>query len=248
MSSATVTEVTAPPRTARAIPFRVVAVLLAATYLVLFGSVQLLLTPWVVLPDVVDHGWTRTPELHRWADSAAAATMAALGAGALLAVWRPLTRSGLVAWVGVLLAVVGLGSGVSVLLQQHTGAAGALLQGVLTAALTAVPFVLLHPQRREVLAGGRRDAGPAGAARAVLLAVSVAGVALVVGALVWRLTGGVVENPLEDDVLSFVLLGVTLATGGAWAASGREGWRVVAWVTGAVAAYAVVAGASLLLL
>ena len=167
MSSTTVTEVTAPPRTARAIPFRVVAVILAATYLVLFGSVQLLLTPWVVLPDVVDHGWTRTPELHRWADSAAAATMAALGAGALLAVWRPLTRSGLVAWVGVLLAVVGLGSGVSVLLQQHTGAAGALLQGVLTAALTAVPFVLLHPQRREVLAGGRRDAGPAGAARAV---------------------------------------------------------------------------------
>ncbi|TDE94034.1 hypothetical protein EXU48_11285 [Occultella glacieicola] len=249
-SSATAPTSPTTTRTSRAIPFRIVAVLVAATYLVLFGTYRWLLTPWLLLPDDVDHGWTRTPELHAWADTAAAATLAAIGIGALVAAWKPLRRSALVAWVGVLLTVVGVSSIASVLLQQHTGFGGALLQGALTVALTAVPFVFLHPQRRDVLRGGHAgapDSWPHGALRAGLFALAVAGAALAIGAIVWRVTGSLVENPLEDDVVSFSNLGLTLASGAAIAATGRQGWRSVAVITGAVAAYAVVAAVSLAL-
>jgi len=241
---------TRAPRTAtrRHVPFRIMALLLALVLLVMFSVWQSILTPWVALPDPTDHGWTRTPELHRHADSAAAVAMAAMGVGAFVAALRPAGRSGLVAWVAAMLAVVGAGSGVSGLLQQHQGLVGALVQGVVTVAVTAVPFVLLHPERRRVLRGGEPgDAGPRGVTRSGLVVLAVAGTALAAGAVVRRVAGVLAENPREDDVMSFVILGLALALGSAICLAGRAGWRPLAMILGGVALYGVVGAVSLTL-
>lgn len=238
------------PRSAtrRHVLFRIVAVLLALVLVVMFGVWQSILTPWVALPDPADHGWTRTPELHRHADSAAAVAMAAMGVGALVAALRPAGRSGLVAWVAAMLAVVGVGSGVSVLLQQHQGLVGALVQGVVTVAVTAAPFVLLHPERRRVLRGGEPvDAGPRGVVRSGLVVLAVAGTALAAGAVVRRVAGVLAENPREDDVISFVILGLAMALGSAICLAGRAGWRPLAMILGGVTLYGVVGAVSLTL-
>ncbi|MFD1505716.1 hypothetical protein FE374_01050 [Georgenia yuyongxinii] len=247
-------------RARRYLLFRIFAVLVALVFLVLFGVWQSILTPWVLFPDATDHGWVRTAELHRYADAAAAAGMGAAGVGALVAALRPARRSGLVAWVGGTLTIIGLGSIASVLLQQHTGLLGALVQGLVTVAVTAVPLVLLHPERRTVLRGGAAVVGgpagarasrgtdvPAGAARIGLLALGGAGVVLAVGMLIWRLTGGVFESPREDDVLSFVILGLSVALGSRLCLTGREGWRPLVVILAVVGAYAVVGGLSLAL-
>lgn len=238
----------APRRTKRAIGFRIVAVLLGVIYLFLFGSLTGLISPWVVLPDTTDHGWLRTPALHRWADSAAGVTMTALGVGALLAAWRPLRTSALASFVGFLLTVVGLSSGISVLLQGHMGPLAALAQAVVIVAVSAVPLVLLHPQRRAVLAGGMPATdGPRSGLRVLFGGLAVAGVLLALGSVVWRMSGGLIESPLEDDVISFVLFGLTIGGAAAVAAAGRAGWRPVAWILVGVLAYAAAATVSLLL-
>ncbi|KAE8766006.1 hypothetical protein [Georgenia thermotolerans] len=241
-------------RDRRYLLFRIFAVLVALVFVVLFGVWQSILTPWVVFPDATDHGWVRTPELHRYADAAAAAGMGAAGVGALVAALRPARRSGLVAWVGATLAIIGVGSIASVLLQQHTGLLGALVQGLVTVAVTAAPFVLLHPERRAVLRGGAAvgvgpagGSGPVGVARIALVVLGGAGVVLALGALVWRLTGGIVESPAEDDVLSFMILGSSVAAGSLLCLTGREGWRALAVILAVVAAYAVTGGLSLAL-
>jgi hypothetical protein len=159
---------------------------------------------------------------------------------------RPAGRSALVAWVGATCAVIGVGSVASVLLQQHQGVAGAALQGAATVALTTGPLVLLHPERRRVLRGGAPgETRPSGALRRALIALVVAGAALAVGALLWRLTGGIAESPLEDDVVSYVILGLSVALGGLLCLTGRAGWRPLALILGAVALYGVVGGVSL---
>ncbi|MPV37991.1 hypothetical protein [Georgenia subflava] len=230
----------------RHIPFRIVAVLIALAFLVVFGVWQSILTPWVTFPDATDHGWTRTPELHRYTDSASAAAMAAVGLGALVLALRPVGRSALVAWVAAMLTVVGMSSGVSVILQQHQGVGGALVQAVATVALTAVPFVLLHPERRLVLRGGASGAaGPTGVARAGLVAIALAGIVLTLGAVARRLTGVVAESPLEDDVLGYVVLGLALILGSSICLTGRAGWRTLAAILGAVSLYGIVGGLSL---
>ncbi|TRW44516.1 hypothetical protein [Georgenia yuyongxinii] len=249
MASTSVDQVV--PSTVRArryVLFRIFAVLVALVFLVLFGVWQSILTPWVLFPDVTDHGWARTPELHRYADAAAAVGMGAAGVGALVAALRPARRAGLVAWVGGTLTIIGLGSIASVLLQQHTGLLGALVQGLVTVAVTAVPFVLLHPERRAVLRGGAAGADvPVGAVRIGLLVLGGAGVVLAVGMLIWRLTGGIFESPREDDVLSFVVLGLSVALGSRLCLTGREGWRPLVVILAVVGAYAVVGALSLAL-
>jgi hypothetical protein len=228
--------------------FRVVAVLIALVFLLLFGVWQSILTPWVSFSDTADHGWLRTPGMHRYADAAAAAVMGAVGVGAPVAAWRPAHRTGLVAWVGGTLTLFGLGTLAGELVQQHAGVLVAVAEGLVTVALTAVPFVLLHPDCRTVLHGGAVERNvPAGAARIGLAVGAGVGVALALGMLIWRLSGGIFESPLEDDVLSFVLLGLSVALGCRLCLAGREGWRPVAGILAVVGTYAVVGGLSLAL-
>lgn len=235
-------------RARRYLLFRTVAVLVALVFVVLFGVWQSILTPWVSFPDGGDHGWVRTPELHRYADAAAAVAIGAVAAGALLAALRPSRRSGLVAWVGASLTITGAASFAGELVQQHSGLLGALVVGLTTVAFTAVPFVLLHPDRRTALRGGAVGIGrPVGAARIGLVVLGAAGVVLALGMLAWRVSGGTFESPLEDDVVSFMVLGLSVALGSRLCLTGREGWRALAVILAFVATYTVIGGLSVAL-
>ncbi len=231
-------------RASRAIIFRIVAAAVAAIYIVLFGAWQTILAPWLALPDSADHGWTRTNELHVLADAASGVLMLAVGVTAVLLTIRPLRRSGVVAWVAGTLTLISIGSAVSTLLQGHGGWIDATLTGLVTLCLFAVPLVLLHPARRQIAAGGAPDAagGPTRALTAVFAVVGAIGLALAVGVIGWRLTGGLFENPAEDDVVALAMLGLSIAVGSALCALGREGWRLLAGILGAMVLYAVVAG------
>lgn len=228
--------------------FRVVLVFLALLLLVLFGAWQWLLAPWAVLGDATDHGWARTPAAHRWSDSASGILMATLGFAALLLARSPRDRSGLVAWLAGCLLVLAGASTASVMIQQHAGPIGALLQGLAMAVLLGGLLVSLAPDRAAVVrGGGPGDAAPRGAVRMALLLGLGLAVTVVVLALVWRVGGGVLEDPREDDVVSFVSLGACVALGCAICLQGREGWRTVALLLAGVTGYSVVAGATMLL-
>lgn len=231
-------------RVSRAILFRIVAAAVAAIYIVLFGAWQSILAPWLVLPDGADHGWTRTNELHVLADAASGLLMFAVGVAAVLLAIRPLRRSGVVVWVVGTLTLISIGSAVSTMLQGHDGWIGAALTGVLTLFLFAVPLVLLHPERRQIIVGGAPDAagGPTRSLTAVFAVVGAIGLAVAVGVIGWRLTGGLFENPAEDDVVALALLCLSIAVGSALCALAREGWRLLAGILGAMVLYAVVAG------
>lgn len=232
----------------RYVAFRLVCLLEAFIFLVLFGMYRSWLSPWVTVPDGADHGWTRTPELHRWADSAASIFFLGLVAALVLLAVRPRGRSGLAAWVIGLIATSAAVSVVSSLLQQHAGVAGAC-DGAITLVALVGPLVALAPERSRVLRGGRAGSAPPSSAalRPMLLAGLVAFAAVVVGSVAWRLTGGVFESNREDDVISFVLLGVAMAFGCWQVLRRREGWRPLLWIVAAMAMYSVVGATSLLL-
>lgn len=232
----------------RYVAFRVVCLLEAFTFLVLFGMYRSWLSPWVTVPDGADHGWTRTPELHRWADSAASIFYLGLVAALVLLSARPRARSGLSAWVVGLITLMAVLSGGSSLIQQHTGVLGAVRDGAIALVALAGPLIALAPQRRDVLRGGRTEPSPAPTSvRPLLLAGIAAFAGMVVATVAWRLTGGVFESHREDDVISFVLLGVAGSFGCWQVLMRREGWRPLAWIVAVVSTYSVVGAASLLL-
>jgi hypothetical protein len=235
--AARTTGTTAP----RHLPFRLVCAALAGVFLVAFGIWRAWLTPWVTLADDVDHGWTRTPELHRWADTAAAGFYLVLSAGLLLLVLSPRNRSGVSAWITASLVMMTGLSVVGSLLQQHQGLVGAVLMGLALMAVFVGPLLAAAPDRTAVLRGGRPAVPPAGGPRLLLLAGTIGWAAVAVAGLAWRLGGGMVESPREDDVLSFLNLGASVALACGIALRGRAGWRVLAWLAAGVTAYALVA-------
>ncbi|MCB7137010.1 hypothetical protein [Cellulosimicrobium marinum] len=222
--------------------FRVLCVVLALLLVVGFGAWRGLLAPWVVLPDTTDHGWDRTPELHRLADAAAGLFFVVVAAALVVLAVRPSRRSGLVAWAGGSVALSGAFSWVSALVQGHDVAPMVAFSAVWVAASAAV-FVGLHPEGHQVLRGGApADDAPGRALRGVTAALGVAGAVTAVVAVVWRLAGGTVESTAEDDVLSLVLLGLSWALGAWVVLRGRAGWRPLAALLLASGLYAGVAG------
>lgn len=248
VSAADTVEPAAVARPRRHVLFRLVCLTEAFVYLVLFGMWRSWLTPWVVFADSSDHGWIRTPELHRWADSAAAAFYLAVVAALVILALRPTNRTGLTAWVLALVSATAAMSVVGMLLQQHSGLAGSLLSGLIALVALAGPLLAAAPDRAAVLRGGRSDATRPGAGRrAALGAGALVGVVVALVGVLWRVTGGVLENPREDDVISFVLLGVAIALGCVLARLGREGWRPLAWIMAGLGIYVAVGAVSLLL-
>lgn len=234
--------------TLRTTSFRVLSLAFALLLAVGFGAWQQILSPWVVVPDAGGHGWPRTPELHRVADSAASLLFLMLAVALVVLAVRPRGRSGLAAWTGLMFALTGAFAWVSAALQDHE-VQPALVTSAVWLGLTALVFLVLHPEPRRVLGGGvSADDGPTARVRLAAVGVTVIGLALTVGALTWRLAGGVFEERREDDVMSLVYLGVAWAIAGWMVRSGRAGWLTLWWIVLASVAYAVVGGASLLLM
>ena len=236
-------------RTSRAIAFRVAAGLVAVVFIVLFGTWQAILTPWLRLQDDTVHGWQRTGELHMAADAASGVLMLGVGVGALILAIRPFHRSVLVSWTASSLAVISLGMVASTLLQGHDGVSGALLGGVVVLCMFVAPLLLLHPERRAILSGGTRGHAP-GPTRSTILILTLVGGAAAAGAMAvawWRMAGGFFENPAEDDAVSLAMLGVVVAIGCILCALGREGWRALATLLAGMVIYCVAAGLSIAL-
>jgi hypothetical protein len=246
-SAAAIVESAAVVRRRRHVLFRLVCLTEALIYLVLFGMWRSWLTPWIVFADSTDHGWVRTPELHRWADSAASAFYLALVAALVILALRPTYRTGLTAWVLALVTATAAMSVVGSLLQQHSGIAGALLTGLAVLVALAGPLLAAAPERAAVLQGGRGDAtGPGSGWRTALGVGALVGAVVALAGVLWRVTGSVLENPREDDVVSFVLLGTAIALGCALARLGREGWRPLAWIMAGLGVYVAIGAVSLL--
>ncbi len=240
------TETRTPRRTSRHLAFRIVCALIAIVLVGGFQAWRGLIAPWLVLPDATDHEWVRTPELHRLADAAAGAYFLAVGTALVLLLIRPRGRSGLSVWAIVNLAAMALFSSVSIILQSGDVPA-ALITAAVSLVIFAGPLIALMPARRDLFRSGRPAADhPTGITRRLLQGATVIGLAIVVGAWAWRLSGGVIENVREDDVVGFTLIGVLIASGAALTLRGREGWRPLAWIVAGVGAYALVAGVSIL--
>ncbi|BDZ54429.1 hypothetical protein [Agromyces marinus] len=230
----------------RLVVFRILMVLIALLHLVGFGAWRGVLAPWVVLPDDVDHGWERTPELHRLADGAAGAIFVAVAAAALVLAVRPRGSSGLAAWLASALALTGGFSWLSALIQGHDDVLSTLVFSVVWIGLVAAVFVWLHPEGRDVLRGGSTDADrPARSLRLMLGVITVAALVGLAATVVWRASGGTFEDPQEDDLFSLVYFCTLWALGGFLAGRGRAGWRALAVILLAGAAYAVVGGLSI---
>lgn len=73
------------------------------------------------------------------------------------------------------------------------------------------------------------------------------GLALAVGAITWRLAGGVFEDPREDDVFSLAYLGLAWASGGWAVRTGCAGWRPMAGIGVVSLVYAAAAVVTLVL-
>ncbi|MBF0688574.1 MAG: hypothetical protein IR158_12525 [Cellulomonas sp.] len=231
----------------REILYRALLMLWALTLLVLFGTWRSILTPWVAFQDTADHGWDRTAELHRLADSASAVLMVAIAAASVVLVTRPAHRSGMAAWIAGSLAAVGLAVPVSGHLQGHAAADGLITAGVWLA-LTAVTFVVVAPDGRAVARGGLADgSAPPAHARLLLAVGGIVGIGAALTAVVWRSAGGVFESAREDDVVGFVLLGLSFALGCRLCQTGREGWRALCVILACVAGYVLVGGMTLAL-
>lgn len=235
-------------RPRRYIPFRIVCLLEAVIYLFVFGMYRAWLTPWLTLPDSTDHGWTRTPALHRWADSAAGVFYLALIAALLVLAVRPARSSGLVAWVLMLTTATALGSGVSMVLQEHAHWVEAAGSAAIILVVLAGSLFATAPDRRAVIRGGRPAADRLGLPRGLFAFTLVGWTAVVVVSVVWRTLGGRFESPQEDDVISFLLVGAAGALGSWLVLCRREGHRPLGRITLGLTAYAIVASASLLLL
>lgn len=236
-------------RSPRHLGFRVVAVLVGVVLLLLFAALPALLTPWVDLGDSANHGWERTPAAHRWSDSGSAILMSVIGIAALLLARTPRGLSGVASWVAASLVVFAAASTASVLIQGQSGPVAAVLTGVATALVMAGPLIVLSPDRSALLRGGEPGgSAPEGLIRMLLQVTLVACVAVVAVALIWRLTGGTVESPREDDVVAFVSLGLSGALGCLICLRAKAGWRLLATLLAGMMAYAVVGGSTLLVL
>lgn len=234
-----------PARVRRHIAFRIIAAAIALLLIAGFGVWLSILTPWVSFADTTDHGWTRTPELHRMADTVSAVVMGAIGAAGIVLAVLPRRRSALTAWFVAMVAAMGLTSVVSSFIQGHDLVDAAIFAAGWFA-LLVVPAVLLAPDRRSLPSGGvASEDRPRGLLLAALWGLVVVGALTAVGAIVWRLAGGIIENPREDDVIGFVLFGLAFAFGGAQCLRAREGWRTLAIILATVTAYTIVAGVSL---
>lgn len=247
MATASDISIASPPRrgrTARLVVFRVLMALIALVHLVLFAGWQSILAPWVTFADAADHGWARTPELHRLADGAAGAIFVAIAAAAVVLAIRPARTSGLAAWLAAALGVTGAFSWLSALVQGHDDIVSMLVFSLVWVALVAAIFVWLHPEGRDILRGGSPDAHgrPGRALQVSLIAIGVAGATVAVAAVAWRVAGGVFESPLEDDVFSLVYFGALWGLGGLIAARGRAGFRPLAVIVLTGAAYSIAAG------
>lgn len=223
----------------------------AVGLVLLFGGTtelwKSILTPWILFADTSDHGWPRTAELHRVGDTASAALLAMVTAGALLSCMRPRTQTAVSAWVAFTLMIIAAGQVWSTVVQEHTDLVGALFAGGFFLVLTAVPYVLLHPRRRDVLRGGASDpyAGPKGPMRALLWGLLIAGVVLAAAVTIWRITGGTFEDPREDDAVGLAMLGMTVSFGCVLCLKHREGWATLTALLISTAAYCAIAGLSL---
>lgn len=227
--------------TVRTLAFRVLAVLFALLLLVGFGAWRGIFSPWWVAPDQTDHGWPRTPELHRVADTSAALLFIMIGIALVVLAIGPRGRSGLSAWTGAVLALTGGLAWVSALIQGHD-IQPALVTSLVWLALVALMFLVLHPERALVRRGGaRQEVGPDDRTRLGLTVAGAVGVVLALGAVGWRLSGGVFESPFEDDVLSLTYLGLAWALAAGTARAGRAGWRALALIVAFSMLYAVLA-------
>ena len=224
--------------------FRCVAIGLFALFGIATGLWKSILTPWLVLSDSSDHGWPRTAELHRVGDTAGAALLALVAIGAVLSAIRPAEHSGIGAWVTVTLMIIVTGQIWSTVVQEHSGVAGAVLTSGIFLALTAVPYVALHPRRHDVLRGGAPDpqSRPRGVLRVLLWVLMLTGAVFAAGAVAWRLTGGTFEDRREDDAVGLVMLGLVLALGCALCLNRRQGWRPLAALLLSTAGYCIVGG------
>lgn len=240
----------------RTTAFRVMAAVIALLLLVGFGVWQSILTPWLTVADSGGHGWERTPELHVLADSASALLMAGVGLAALFLAIRPAGHTVLASWTAAMLGAIGAAGTVSAAIQGQD-VLSALLFSIAWMAVLVVPFVLLHPERRAVLRGGTAPehsqgsrathGGPAPLAKAGLLVLGAAGLALATGVVLWRAGGGLFENRLEDDVVGLTLLGLSLALGGFLCVRRRMGWLALGWLLAGMGAYGVAAGITIAL-
>ncbi|MDO5754004.1 hypothetical protein [Arthrobacter sp.] len=248
----------------RHVVFRIAAGLLSLIMLVGFSSWLLLLAPWLVLPNVDGHGWTRTAELHRLADSSSGLLMAAVGVAALLLLIRPQGRPALLTWTVAMTTVMVALAPVSAAIQGNN-ILETLAITVVFIAVLVLPLVLLNPDRRtgrrsidsqtdtDPFAddpsgfGSSHDSGPTPLAKAGLLVLGAAGVALAAGVVLWRMFEDVFENPLEDDVLGLATLGISFALGALLCVRRRTGWLTLTWILAAMTGYAVVAGLSIAL-
>jgi hypothetical protein len=247
MSTETI-QATSVTKQTRYIAFRIITVAVALTFIVLFGVWQSIFGPWFPVADPVDHGWVRTPELHRIADAAAAALMGAVAVAALVAAIAPARASGLVAWIAGVISVICVGSVFSTLVQGHEVLPAAAVTGVVLFAVMVVPMVLLHPERKQILRGGAPEGGRPGAlAVAGAVSLTLAGLALAVVAGVWRAGGGVFESVQEDDFLGLIMLGVAVALGALVCLGGRAGWQRLMLILGGTAVYCLAAAATIAL-
>lgn len=239
---------TSLPERVRIGTFRVMSALIGLLFIVAFGSWRSILTPWVTTVDTTDHGWTRTPELHRLADSASAATMLTLGVACLMLAARPTGRSGLAAWVLGSLTIIGLGTPFAEVIESGD-LVGGLISAFVMIGAALIIFVVLHPEGRAIIRGGQPDpvAAPTAPVRAALIALAAGGIGVTLTAVAWRLTGGIAESPREDDVVSAVMLGLPWVLGALLCLRARAGWRWLTPLLGASALYAVVAMAAITL-
>lgn len=107
-----------PRPVSRHVAYRIVCALIALIVIGGFQAWRGLVAPWLVLPDTTDHGWVRTPELHRLGDVAAGAYFFALATALLILVMRPRGRTVLSVWTIANLAAMALLSSVSVIVQS----------------------------------------------------------------------------------------------------------------------------------
>ncbi len=228
----------APSTHRRTVAFRVVAALLLALVLVLFNGATGLLAPWVVGSDPVDHGYLRTPELHRMADAQAAALMGLLCAGALAGVLRrPLDRPApLLLWATVFGGITLAGPLLGDNADARDSLATVLIGGAVMLALLVVVPVALYPQPRALLRlrSGRRP-HPAVVAVAGLGAAGL--LTWIAATVAWHAAGGVVENVVEDDWMGALFLGGGLLVALALIVAQQPGWGWLAGATVTTACY-----------
>ena len=167
----------------------------------------------------------------------------------MLSAIRPAKYSGIGAWITVTLMTIITGQIWSALVQEHSGVAGAVLNSGIFLAVTAVPYVVLHPRRHDVLRGGAVDpqSRPRVLIRVLLWVLMLTGAMLAAGALAWRLSGGTFEDSREDDAAGLVMLDLVVALGCALCLNRRQGWRPLAALLLSTAGYCMIGWLSLAL-